>query len=205
MKDLRPIIAKNICDLRIDRGITQQNLADTLNYSDKAVSKWERAEALPDVTVLKQIADYFGVSVDYLLEAEHKNGMGCSKQIAALRRRNRVIITLIAVAAAWFLATVAFAVFVSVEIAFAPWLVYVYAIPVSAIVAVIFNSLWGIRKLNFLLVSILIWGLILSVYLTARFFAYNPWVLFIVGIPAQFIITFFPGIGLFRYRLRKDV
>ena len=67
MVDLREIIAKNICDLRIGAGMTQSNLAAVLNYSDKAVSKWERAESIPDIEVLKEIADLFGVSVDYLL------------------------------------------------------------------------------------------------------------------------------------------
>ena len=67
MTDLRAVIAKNICDLRTEAGMTQAKLAEVLNYSDKAVSKWERAEAIPDVTVIKAIADYFGVSLDYLL------------------------------------------------------------------------------------------------------------------------------------------
>ena len=71
MKDMRLIIANNIQSLRIRSGLTQLGLAEILNYSDKAISKWERAEALPDVTVLKRLADYFGVSVDYLLEEEH--------------------------------------------------------------------------------------------------------------------------------------
>ena len=67
MEDLREIIAKNICVLRTKEGMTQSRLAALLNYSDKAVSKWERAESMPDIAVLKQIADIFHVSVDYLL------------------------------------------------------------------------------------------------------------------------------------------
>ena len=58
--ELREIIAKNICDLRVGAGLTQLGLAEILNYSDKAVSKWERAESTPDVFMLKRIADYFG-------------------------------------------------------------------------------------------------------------------------------------------------
>ena len=66
-EDLRLIIGKNILSLRLESKMTQQTFGLTFNYSDKAVSKWERGEALPDISVLKQIADYFGVSVDYLL------------------------------------------------------------------------------------------------------------------------------------------
>ena len=72
MTDLKNIIAKNISDLRRENGYTQFELAEKLNYSDKSVSKWERAEAVPDVAVLKEIADLFGVTLDYMVEEEHK-------------------------------------------------------------------------------------------------------------------------------------
>lgn len=204
MTDLRGVIAKNICDLRTNMKMTQLQLAEVLNYSDKAVSKWERGEAVPDITVLKRIADYFGVTVDYLLETEHGDEMNPAMKLARLRRRNRLIITIMAVACAWLVATIAFAVLVSVKTDFAPWLVYVYAIPVSAIVAVVFNSIWGIRKMNFPIASVLIWGLIVSVYLTVRLSSgISLWVLFIVGIPLQFISIFLPGVGLFRFTQNK--
>ena len=70
MNELKVTIANNIANLRKLNGITQSDLAQKLNYSDKAVSKWERGESLPDICVLKQIADSFGVTVDYLLD-EH--------------------------------------------------------------------------------------------------------------------------------------
>ena len=204
MADLREIIAKNISNLRTDMKMTQLQLAEVLNYSDKAVSKWERGEAIPDVTVLKRIADYFGVTVDYLLESEHGTEMNPAMKLARLKRRNRLIITIMAVACAWLLATIAFAVLVSVETAFAPWLVYIYAIPASSIVAVVFNSIWGIIRLNFTIVSSLVWGLIISVYLTVKISAgMSLWVLFVVGIPIQFIIAFLPGTGLFKYRITR--
>ena len=64
--DTKSIIANNIIELRKSKKWTQIELAEKLNYSDKAISKWERAESLPDVTVLQQIAALFSVSVDYL-------------------------------------------------------------------------------------------------------------------------------------------
>ena len=72
MADMRLIIAKNLIDLRKSQGMTQLELAERLNYSDKAVSKWERGESLPDITVIKTIADLFGVTVDYLITEEHE-------------------------------------------------------------------------------------------------------------------------------------
>ena len=71
MNDIKDIFAKNLSKLRQASGMTQLELGERLNYSDKTVSKWERGESIPDAGMLKQIADEFGVSVDYLLEAEH--------------------------------------------------------------------------------------------------------------------------------------
>ena len=204
MTDLREIIARNICELRCEMGMTQLQLAELLNYSDKAVSKWERGEAIPDVTVLKRIADYFGVTVDYLLESDHGNNSHPTEKLVKQRKRNRAVITLMSVACVWLVATIAFAVIVSFEGSFAPWLAFIYSIPVSMIVCVVFNSIWGRRRLNFLIVSTMIWSLILSVYLTVRLVTTaNLWVLFIVGIPLQFLAIFLPGIGLFRFRPSK--
>ena len=64
MEEMRRQIASNLVYLRKKSGMTQQGLAEKLNYSDKAVSKWERGDGLPDVFVLKQIANMYGVTVD---------------------------------------------------------------------------------------------------------------------------------------------
>ena len=71
MEDLKKIIARNIVDLRRANNMTQLELAEKLNYTDKAVSKWERGESLPDISVLKTIADLFGVKIDYLVTVDH--------------------------------------------------------------------------------------------------------------------------------------
>ena len=67
MENLKLIIAKNITELRRAASMTQLDLAQKLNYSDKAVSKWERAESVPDISVLKSVAELFGVKVDNLI------------------------------------------------------------------------------------------------------------------------------------------
>lgn len=193
MRDLRPIIAKNIAKLRTDNKMTQLTLAEVLNYSDKAVSKWERAEALPDVTVLKQIADYFGVSVDYLLEPQHKGTEVNSKELVRLRKRNRLIISLVSLIGVWVLASFVFAILMVADAPFAPWLMFIYATAVSSVVGVVFNSIWGIRKMNYLIVTLLLWSTLTSVYLTLLVvFSINIWALFIVGAPLQLILLFLP-------------
>ena len=70
--ELKLISASNIINLRTSAGMTQAELGAKLNYSDKTISKWERGEAIPDAYVLKQMAQLFNVSVDYLLSSHDK-------------------------------------------------------------------------------------------------------------------------------------
>jgi transcriptional regulator with XRE-family HTH domain len=67
LEDLKVITASNIINLRTAKGMTQAELGELLSYSDKSVSKWERAEAVPDAYVLKKMSEIFGVSVDYTI------------------------------------------------------------------------------------------------------------------------------------------
>ena len=64
--DLNENIKNNIQRLRKDRNITQEVLADALEISVQAVSKWETGISLPDIMQLPRIAQFFGVSIDYL-------------------------------------------------------------------------------------------------------------------------------------------
>ena len=107
MQELKYIIAKNISELRKREALTQLELAEKLNYSDKAVSKWERGEAMPDIGVLKEIADLFSVSLDYLVEEEHKK-IPEAKSSLKLKIHNRGIITAICILAVWLVATFVF-------------------------------------------------------------------------------------------------
>ena len=63
-------IGENIRRLRLERRMTQEQLAEILNVTNAAVSKWERGDSFPDITMLFPIADYFGVSVDALMGHE---------------------------------------------------------------------------------------------------------------------------------------
>ena len=97
MADLKSIIAKNIVTLRQSAKMTQSDLAEQLNYSDKAISKWERAESMPDITVLKAIADLFSVPLDYLVQEAHNDITPTPVEQAPTpsKRRNHWVITLV--------------------------------------------------------------------------------------------------------------
>ena len=59
-----------IYELRNRKGLTQKELAEQCNVTDKAVSKWERGEGCPDVTVLPKLAEVFGVEVESIMNGE---------------------------------------------------------------------------------------------------------------------------------------
>ena len=67
MDELKAVFAGNLIHLRTKAGLTQAELAEKIHYSDKSVSKWERAESLPDLQVAKELAQVFGVTVDFLI------------------------------------------------------------------------------------------------------------------------------------------
>ena len=185
MEDIKIVFAQNLIALRKQSKLTQAELAEILNYSDKAVSKWERAESLPDVAVLKEIASLFSVTVDYLLN-EHSSEARLPRRS---KTKNRIIITGICILSVALLATLCFVIvnfFMGNSLNF--WLVYVYAVPVSFIVWLVFSCVWFNKRLLFLIISLLLWAILASVYLTCLPFGINYWLIFIIGVPAQAII-----------------
>ncbi|MBP5210070.1 MAG: helix-turn-helix transcriptional regulator [Clostridia bacterium] len=159
-EDLRRKVARNLAYYRRQMGLTQTELSERINYSDKSVSKWERAEGIPDLYVLTQLADIFCVSVEDLLADTVRR-----RRIA--NPRQRIVITMLAVGLAWLVATVAF---VALAIVFPTgklnWLSFIVAIPVSAVILVVFACLWGNLLHRFLSVSLLEWGFTVTLHLS---------------------------------------
>lgn len=201
MEDLKKIIAKNIQSLRKAAGVTQIELAERLNYSDKAVSKWERGDSMPDITVLKQLADMFGVTVDYLLNDEH-DLPELSASTKKMIRKNRLIITLLATALVWFVATAAFVILGLLPYSLPKtWMSFVVAVPVSCIVIIVFNSIWGRPKLNFLWISVLIWSTLLTLFFLLNI--KNVYLIFILGIPSQVLVILWSRLEIGK-KIKKD-
>ena len=181
MEDLKFITAANIISLRTKAGMTQAQLAELLNYSDNSVSKWERAEAVPDAYVLKHMSEIFGVSVDYLLSSHNDWEPISQKQ---KRRYRSEIIVLISMAG---ICTLAFFIFIIGWIlGHMLWLVFIYAVPISLITLLVFNSVWENGKRNYYIVSTLVASIFVMVYLTLL--RWNPWQLLLLIIPAELIV-----------------
>ncbi|MBQ4067383.1 MAG: helix-turn-helix transcriptional regulator [Clostridia bacterium] len=190
MTELKKIVAKNISELRKGAGMTQLELAERLNYSDKAVSKWESGASIPDVGVLLEISRLFGVTVDHLLSEDHTAAEKLPHKSTGYSR-SHVVITLLSVALVWLIATVSFVVLNLSGINVGTWLLFIYSVPLSSVVLIIFNSIWGRRRHNYLYISILMWSLLCAVYLSLL--AYNYWLIFVIGIPGQTIICLWAG------------
>lgn len=199
MTDLKLIIAKNIAELRKASKLTQIELAERLNYSDKAISKWERGESIPEIGVLKEIADLFGVTLDYLVQKEHT---APSKPEIKTSKQNHAFITGMSVLLVWLVATFAFVVIDLVTHTAAHWLAFVWAVPVSFIVWLVLNSVWFNRRLNFLIVSLLMWTVLAALYVSFLPFNFNIWLVFVLGVPGQIIILFWSRL---RYKQKAGV
>ena len=207
MDDWKHIVAANLVRLRKANQLTQLQLAEQLHYSDKAVSKWERGESLPDLAVMKQLADYYGIRIDDFLkdpdapaaepvpelpvrEPAQAEDVPVPDLSVAVRQRkhNRVIITGMAALLVWLVASMIFVVLDTVlpDLKYTSFL-FIYAAPITAVVALVFNSIWFNRRWNFVIISLLIWSVLGALFMT--FYEYKIWKLFLIGIPAQLIVV----------------
>ena len=192
MTDYRGVIAKNLISLRTSAGFTQAEVAAKLSYSDKAVSKWERAESIPDIAVLKAIADMYGVTVDYLLATHGAEEEAPAKPSPRKMSRNQALITIISVIGVWFLAVVAFAsCFANGIIA---WQIFLWAAPVSLVVALVLTCVWGGRGAMFTFISLLLWSLAAAIFIT--FLSSRPWLVFVGAGILQVTVVLSSGIRL---------
>lgn len=205
MDEWKQTVAANLSALRKERHLTQLQLAEILHYSDKAVSKWERGESLPDLAVMKQLADLYEISLDdFLLTPEEREAKAALQQEEEsrytpetadtepqhrIRKHNRLIIAGMAALLVWLIATLIFVILDAAvpELRYGPFL-FLYAAPITAVVWLVFNSIWFNRRWNYVIISLLVWAILGSVFLT--FFRIRPqiWKLFLIGVPAQLII-----------------
>ena len=197
MDNIKQIVAKNIAELRKAAGMTQLEFAEKLNYSDKAISKWERGDSLPDVAVLKQIADLFQVKLDYLVSEDHSSEHHDRVHYEGRELRNRKIIMGISILLVWLAATIAFVVIdIVLGSSARNWVAFLYGIPASMIICLIFNTLWFNPRWNFLFVSILMWTLLNGIHVSLLLLGFNIWIVYILGIPGQAIILLWSGLKL---------
>ena len=214
LEKLRTQIGANIAAYRKRAGLTQAGLAEKLNYSDKAVSKWERGDSVPDVLTLVQLADQFGITVNDLLtdpnalptdsDSKLEKAMTQVSEMALKRKANKNIILALSSTLVWFVALLAFVLLSSFDfLEKYSCLLFFVAIPANAIVLLSLRSAWHDFRWNKALISIIVWGSLLSIYVTMQTaFGYNFWKIFLLGIPGQ--IAIFLWFRMFRPAKEKD-
>ena len=209
---LKRQIGANIVSYRKRMQLTQAGLAAKLNYSDKAVSKWERGESAPDVQTLVQLADLFDITVNDLLvdpDALPENPGAVERALTGavertLKRKadKRVILSLASLLVG-FVALFLFVVLSSLDIP-NTWIAFIYGIPACAIVLLSLRSAWKDFRWNQVLISVIMWGSILSLYLSMIvFLQLNWWKLFLLGFPGQAAIILW--FRLYRKPHKEDM
>jgi transcriptional regulator with XRE-family HTH domain len=189
MKDLQHILITNLMALRKERGLTQIELGEQVNYSDKTISKWENGDSCPNIEAVYRLAAFYGVSIDALLREDfsaEEPVVPTPVHEKPKPRYNRSVIGMLAIMVVWAVASLLFTIFRMTPIGVMAWTVFPWAVPASLIVALIFNSLWGNRRKNYLIISLFVWSLLASLVFTVVF----PllWPLLLLGVPAQIAI-----------------
>ena len=200
MSDTRQLIADNITKLRKSMKLTQAELAEKMNYSDKAVSKWERGDSIPDVLVLAELASLFSVTVDYFL---HEHGQAEKNAIKKDKNRmRRIAISLTSCIAPFIVSLVLALIFIQVydEPAWL-WKLFVFPLPAVSTISLIFTAVWVRRRTQvFLWASAVLWTTLLVLFVLLYSFS-SSWLIFVIGAPVEIILFFW--IGLHKNTLRS--
>lgn len=183
--DINRVIGKNLLLLRKSKKITQLELAEQLNYSDKTISKWETGESLPSIEILYNLSSFYGVTLDDLTK-EDFSAQKTAEQPKKVKDKmfpTHLMITLLALSVVWLVATV---LFVSLKLSFGEYfpMVFLWAVPVSCILLIVFNSIWGKPYILFAILTVMIWSTLVCLHLQLIFLT-NIWIIYLLGIPLQ--------------------
>lgn len=207
-EELKLRIGNNIARLRKEAGMTQAELAERLNYSDKAVSKWERGESMPDILTLMQMSQHFGKDINELLyePQEHADTPAPEEKAAPAkpskkqpRRRvaDKNVIMKLSCLLVWIVALFIYLVLDSFGIQHS-WLIFVVGILANAIVLLVLRSVWKMYGINRILISVIMWTTLVFFYLVVWFiWAVSIWRIFLLGVLGQIAIVLW--FKLFQY------
>ena len=157
------LLAKNLVYYRKASGLTQLELAEKFNYSDKSISKWERGEGFPDVFVLKSLADFYGITIDDFYSEEHK------KIVKQSQKRKQVYLRLLSIGIGWLITVLSFFllnVLLDKSLPFKPWLVFIYGTLLTSIIWLVWEFIYHNKLLRMFATSCIIWTATLTIYLT---------------------------------------
>lgn len=185
LSELKLITASNLINLRTRAGLTQAELGAKLNYSDKNISKWERGEAIPDAYVLTQLAELYGVGVDYILSShdawEAPISEGDEEELPRYSAEVIIAIAVLSIMTAALTAFVILWLMGTIE-----WRVFLVGIALSLLTFLVLDCVFYKAKGLEYIIS----AFIVSLFLIAYFVkpdAHN-WQLFLICIPAVILV-----------------
>lgn len=197
MDELNKVVSKNLIKYRTLAGLTQMELAKKINYSDKSISKWERGDGLPDLSVLVKLSEIYGISInEFLNRNTPEQEVIISKKFT---NKKHLLISILSAGLVFFVATIVFVVLFMIDTtsSFA-WISFIFAIPIASIVLLVFSLLWGNNYLSALFSTLILWGIILSICFTVSIS--KIWILCALGFIFQFLIIFW---FIFRHKFSK--
>ena len=182
-KDIKKIVAKNLANLRKNKKLTQTELAEKFGYSDKAISKRENGDTLPDIQTLYQLCEFYNVTLDFLVnEQDFEDKI---KYINHLNRKviiNNSMIELLYCSFVWILAVIIY-IYLLIFSEFDYWQIFVWALPATSLVMLLFSKVWKQKIYTFVVRSLFFWTLVIACYI--HFIQFNIWPLFFLMIPIQ--------------------
>ena len=183
LNELKLVTASNLIRLRTGRGMTQAELGARLNYSDKTISKWERGEAIPDAFVLTQLAELFGVSVDFILSSHDKWEKPKEEEIEEVRYsvEHIIAIAVIGVLTAFLIAFVTLWLMGIVE-----WRLFLFALSSAILTYLILICVFKRRRQLPYVIALFVASLLVLVYFYLP--AAALWQLFLILVPAEVLV-----------------
>ncbi len=203
---LNQSIAKNLTYYRKRAGLTQAELAEKINYSDKSVSKWESGGGVPDVYILVKLAQLYGITVNDLV------GETPQKEPKEKALKLHILIILLSLGIVLLFATCAYTVMrLLLPDLEGIWIVFLYAVPACAIIALVFACIWHYKMLNFISVSALIWSGLTGLFVTAILVTTAQggdteglWTIFLIGAPLQVLEVLWVSFRYALFKAKKD-
>jgi len=193
MDNIKKTVQENLIKLRKEKKLTQLELAEKINYSDKAISRWEKGEVTPDIETLEKLSKIYNVPFACFFEENERRFHAF--RIRRFEMGNKLAISLLAILCVWFVAILTY-VYLKTILDADYWILFVWAVPISAAIAIIFNSIWGKLRQTFIYVSLLIWSGLAAVFLQLLTqYSVDVWLIFILGIPMQIGTILFAAIA----------
>ena len=189
MENLREIVSKNIIELRKASNLTQIELAKKINYSDKAISRWEKGEVLPDIETIQVLSDVFNVPMSAILEKKENNQAKLS-----IPSKQDILSQIFIICEIWLILSVVYA-YLNISKGHNIWQIFLWGIPATALILLMLNRKKKNNLTSFIYATVLVWSTITCIFL--HMLNSCPWYIFILGVPAQgmLIVRF-----LFNYK-----